>query len=477
MKTRLFVFAVICLAATVLFSCTPSLEPAAPTTMAGLTVKASLEPEIDSRLYADEQYKLHWTSGDCISVFAKDATNQRLLFTGSTGDTQGTFTGLGDTDNPQGSISHYVAVYPYDSKTSIDGNEVISVNLPSQQTYAAKSFGQGADIMVAVSETPEVAFKGACGMLVLKIFGNKKVSSITLTGNNGELLSGPASITMPLGGVPSLKMAGGAQTSVSLACENPVSVGETEQDYAEFWLVLPPVTFSKGFTVNVKTTEGITYKRVTEKSVSITRNHVTKMAPFPLIVIPDAIDLGLPSGLKWASFNVGATSYDEPGDYFAWGETWTKDDYVEENYSFYIPNDYGVTKYNPRNSGFGKVDNKSILEPVDDVAAKQYGGKWHMPTVDDFQELEDNCDWGLITYNGAKYIAVMGSNENYILLPLTEYYTMGSEQSPYNRVMLWTSNVYTVNPMNAYTAVLTKNNISSSMTERWWGIRIRAVCY
>ena len=83
------------------------------------------------------------------------------------------------------------------------------------------------------------------------------------------------------------------------------------------------------------------------------------------------VDLGLPSGTLWATLNIGAFSIYDPGYYYAWGELETKPYYDFDNYVFRKGGH--IRKYNG-------VDNKKILEPVDDTAHCLWGGNWKMPT-------------------------------------------------------------------------------------------------
>ena len=99
---------------------------------------------------------------------------------------------------------------------------------------------------------------------------------------------------------------------------------------------------------------------------------------------PSSVDLGL--SVKWATFNIGASAPEEAGDYFAWGEVETKEEYKENNYKWYNENSSDIKKYN-------STDNKLTLESADDVANVLWGGDWRMPTKDEFQELMDNCTW------------------------------------------------------------------------------------
>ena len=108
------------------------------------------------------------------------------------------------------------------------------------------------------------------------------------------------------------------------------------------------------------------------------------------------VDLGLPSGLKWATCNVGATTPGDYGNYYAWGETEPKDDYSWATYK-YAWGGYrdALTKYcdDARKGDEGFTDNKMTLEPMDDAAHVNWGGKWRMPTYTEMQELLDNCTW------------------------------------------------------------------------------------
>ena len=103
--------------------------------------------------------------------------------------------------------------------------------------------------------------------------------------------------------------------------------------------------------------------------------------------VGEAIDLGLPSGTLWANINIGASSPEEYGNYYAWGETKTKDTYSEGNYQFY------------QNDSYVNIGT-DISGTEYDVAYYEWGGKWVMPTLEDFKELRDNCTIEWTTING-----------------------------------------------------------------------------
>lgn len=100
------------------------------------------------------------------------------------------------------------------------------------------------------------------------------------------------------------------------------------------------------------------------------------------------VDLGLPSGTLWATCNVGAEIPWEFGDYFAWGETEPKYNYTWDNYKYCTGSEHKLTKYGAY-SKYGIVDNKSVLEPMDDAATANWGSEWQMPSREQFKELID----------------------------------------------------------------------------------------
>lgn len=96
-----------------------------------------------------------------------------------------------------------------------------------------------------------------------------------------------------------------------------------------------------------------------------------------------AVDLGL--SVKWAPWNVGATSAGEAGAYFAWGEITAKSEYEWSTYKWTEDGGDTFTKYT--------TDGKTTLDSEDDAATANWGGKWRMPTLAELQELSDNCTW------------------------------------------------------------------------------------
>lgn len=115
----------------------------------------------------------------------------------------------------------------------------------------------------------------------------------------------------------------------------------------------------------------------------------------------EPVDLGLPSGLLWSAYNLGATAEEEYGAYYAWGELEPKADnmYNYANYKWCEGSDETFTKY-CTNEAWGSVDNLLELEPEDDVAAVKLGGGWRMPTKAEQDELRTYCSWKWVSKNG-----------------------------------------------------------------------------
>ena len=131
------------------------------------------------------------------------------------------------------------------------------------------------------------------------------------------------------------------------------------------------------------------------------------------------VDLGL--SVKWATCNVGANSPEEYGDYFAWGETKPKDSYKWSTYKWCNGSKDKLTKY-CKESYYGRVDNKTVLDLVDDAAHVNLGGAWRMPTKEEIRELKDNCTWTWTTQNGVNgYLVTSKKNDNSIFLPAAGY--------------------------------------------------------
>lgn len=136
---------------------------------------------------------------------------------------------------------------------------------------------------------------------------------------------------------------------------------------------------------------------------------------------PHLIDLGLPSGTKWACCNIGANSPEEYGDYYAWGEIETKSVYNWSTYKWSDGSQFSMNKY-CNNPDYGNIDNKTLLEPEDDAAYMNWGPAWRMPTREQQDEIRNNCDWIWATYKNVTGMLIKSRiNDSFVFLPAAGY--------------------------------------------------------
>ncbi|MBQ8045931.1 MAG: DUF1566 domain-containing protein [Bacteroidales bacterium] len=154
------------------------------------------------------------------------------------------------------------------------------------------------------------------------------------------------------------------------------------------------------------------------------------------------VDLGLPSGLKWATCNVGANAPHEYGGYYAWGEVETKREYTYENCK--TIDCIEVRK------GFLKKRIIDKRENFKDTARVNWGGSWRMPTKAEIQELVNNCTWTWTTQNGVNGMRVTGPNGNSIFLPAAGDCGGSSHYDDGEYGYYWSSTPYESNTRYAY---------------------------
>ncbi|MBR4974349.1 MAG: PEGA domain-containing protein, partial [Bacteroidales bacterium] len=170
------------------------------------------------------------------------------------------------------------------------------------------------------------------------------------------------------------------------------------------------------------------------------------------------VDLGLPSGLKWATCNVGANSPEEYGDYYAWGEIETKNEYTADN---------------------SKTDGKSMSDisgnAMYDVACAKWGGSWRLPTKEEFKELRQKCKWEWTTQNGKKGYKVTGPNGNSIFLPVAGYRAGSSLYGTGERSFYWSSSPLESYDDFAYRLYFTSSSHDVGRSYRVGGYSVRPV--
>lgn len=250
---------------------------------------ASIEADGSSKTVLDENNNVRWSESDQIVAFMKTSLGLKYQLKDSyIGETSGYFSKVssGSSDDLGAGMEwdHIVAYYPYAEsiKCAKSGdNYQISVILPTEQTYAPDSFGNGSWPMVAVSNDNDITFKNVCGGMKLQLKGTQKVVAIKLEGKNSEKLSGAATVTAYTDETkPAITMASGASTSVTLDCGSGIQLNQSTA--TEFIIALPPVLFSKGFTVTVTDDSGNPYTVETDKANTVLRSSLLVMPAFKL---------------------------------------------------------------------------------------------------------------------------------------------------------------------------------------------------
>ena len=252
------------------------------------TLYAQIEQETATKTYMDANNHIRWAEGDQIVGFMKSSLGLKYqILPSSVGKTYASFENISGSNgniNAGTEWNHNVVYYPYSDVVEaqkLGSNYSLSVSLPAEQTYAEGSFGNGSMVMVAVSEDNNITFRNILGGMKLQIRGTQKVKSIKLEGKNNEKLAGAATVTAYTDETkPAITMASSASTSVTLNCGSGVQLNESKA--TEFIISLPPVLFSKGFTVTVTDTESKTYTVETDKANTVLRSSLLVMPDFKL---------------------------------------------------------------------------------------------------------------------------------------------------------------------------------------------------
>ena len=189
------------------------------------------------------------------------------------------------------------------------------------------------------------------------------------------------------------------------------------------------------------------------------------------------VDLGLPSGLLWATCNIGADNPEDYGDYFAWGETQPKDTYNWSTYQYCMGSYNTLTKYcNNSSYGYnGFTDNLTTLLPEDDAATANWGNGWRMPTKEEFEELYNNTNVTWTTQNGVNGRLFTASNGNSLFLPAAGCRNNSSLSYVGGVGCCWSSSLSTDNPNGAWYFYFYSDYYYMSNTYRYYGRSVRPV--
>jgi len=195
------------------------------------------------------------------------------------------------------------------------------------------------------------------------------------------------------------------------------------------------------------------------------------------------IDLGL--SVRWATCNIGANKPEDSGKYYSWGETEAGTPYSWSGYLYCVSSKYQheLTKYcDDADYGYnGYVDNKTVLDPEDDVAYLKWGGNWRIPSSSEIRELIHNCTWTWTELNGVEGCKVTsnipGYTDRYIFLPAAGY-VKGSTIEDKGSMCTYTSNTINYAPDRTLNLVYIKKDqfAYSCSDDRYYGNSVRPVC-
>ncbi len=247
-------------------------------------LNAVIEEVEMTRTYKDESNNVLWSEDDRIVAFMKSTQGTQYKVK-SGGKPTASFTKVPSDDLVSGSaIDHVVAYYPYSDMIEcekVSGGYSMNVVLPSEQVYAEESFGNGSLPMASISSDNNITFRNVSGAMKLQLKGTAKVKSVKVEGKKNEKLSGAATVTVYKdGSKPSVSMASGASASVLLDCADGVQLSESTA--TEFIISLPPIVFSKGFTVEITDVAGSVYTIDTDKRNEVKRSSLLIMPEFVL---------------------------------------------------------------------------------------------------------------------------------------------------------------------------------------------------
>ena len=321
----------------------------------------------------------------------------------------------------EGSVADYTTwgLYPYRADATCDGSSV-TTTLPSAQTGRAGSFAKKTNITVAQSNGLNLPFYNVCGGVRFSLT-QEGIKRVTFEGNNVEALAGKIKIAFE-DSVPVVSEVIAKDSVLTLTAPG----GGTFQTGVWYYISALPGPLSGGYKmVFYKESEYAT--RTSTNPVTIKRGIFGSLANADdglAFLSQDAVDLGL--SVNWGSCNIGANWPEEAGGHYQWAgltDVTSTSIYLDwDNCPYHTgtSNITGWTKYilsahASHWSGEGAPDNKTVLDPEDDIAHVTLGDDWRMPTKEEWAELldPDNCSWVKTRYNGVNGYLVTSKKAGY----------------------------------------------------------------
>ena len=296
-----------------------------------------LAPETITVGFEDEtriqlQYgKTVWTKDDVVSVFYLSDANQKWQYKGATGSRTAKLSRV-DAGVATKEMDKVIVVYPYNENYFIHPTtQNIKAWLPGTQSYLKDSYGLDGNIMISQSEYNQFSLKNVCGWLKIKLTGfGDVIKSIKVEGNNGEQVAGELYIN-PETAIATLAAADGEASDddgsaggtlvfddtilyeTTLDCGEGVELGLEATD---FYIALPPQTFSKGITITVEDANGFAMTKSTDKVVTIDRNHILPMKSFTFVNPNNGENAVIGNNQIWYTASKQFTPYYDTKYYF-----------------------------------------------------------------------------------------------------------------------------------------------------------------
>lgn len=425
---------------------------------------------------ADLTLVTNWEAGDKVAIIYTNTDNTKAIAeltvtsVGTNGNAylDGTLTGPKDGTDVK-------MVYPYDAA---DVSTTSGIKADYLKTGQDGTLATIADKYAVNAADARLSVEGATATLQgLAHFSNKTAICKFTFKENGTTLTGINYLS-----IGDMIIHGSNLSSVFVAFDPTVS-GEKR------FTVLNGTTNSYTGTASPSLTAGTFYR----PTISLTQ------------LEHNAVDLGLPSGTLWATCNIGATSPEGYGDWFAWGETepyyetlnadyytvatwktspkdYSTDGYNWTNYKWCNGTQSTLTKYNT-DAGMGAVDNKTTLDLEDDAATANWGSAWRMPTLAQQQELVANTvsEWGTLNGVNGRYFYKKDAGgskvaDTYIFLPAAGTHNP-DQPGPEPKGRYRSSELRSDNVASAYILSFDSGNVNSGKSSsRFYGQSVRAVC-
>ena len=499
MQTKMYALLVALLAALAFVACTSdddvteggALKQLSFSAVADAGSRASYASErMKTQLHPDKNNSVTFSAGDAISVF-DGTTHQNKRFATNEEGASVTFFGAA----PESAT--YTALYPYQQGASISGSTLSAVLPTTQYAQSGTTFDSQTVLSVATTTSEEMifAFKNVCGLV--KFTTTEPLAKVVFKGNGNEKVAGAVSIVV--GDTPT---ATGDAASIELL---PLSAA-TSFDAGTYYISVLPQAFANGFTLEAYKSASSTsadYALEISTPIEVERSQILNVGKVDSYANVNAnghefVDLGIEVTeggktykLLFATTNVGATTPEGYGDYFAWGETtpyyqnwsgsgnptsWKSGKSAGYKWQSYC----GQSSFTEWSTV--PYDDNKVLKPEYDAARQNWGGDWVMPTKTEWQALYVNTTFTwTANYNntGVAGYEVKGKDayaSKSIFLPAAGCFYGTSVLSVGSDGYYWSSSLYTGTPAYAYLLNFNSDDVNpAGYGSRYYGRSVRPV--